>query len=114
FAGWSFQDEPGVSTFADATVKHGGKSSLRVTSPAGSSGNRRVSKRLRVRPWSQYHASVWVRTEGFQSAADVRMFAMSSAGRVLSYSYLGVKPDQDWTQHHIVFNSLADSEVGFY
>lgn len=114
FKGWGFQDEPGKGTFADASVKHGGGTSLRIENPSGVTGNRRVSKPLKVRPWSQFHASVWIKTQGFESAGDAKMFAMSPAGRVLSHSNLGVKRDQDWTLHHAVFNSLDSSEIRFY
>src|SRR5207247_2155767 len=85
FAGWDYQDEPGTATFADETVRHGGHSSLRIANPAGTSGNRRVIKLVKVRPWAQYHASVWIRTKGFESAGDTRMFAMSPSGRILSH-----------------------------
>ncbi len=114
FTGWSFQDEPGAGTFVDTTIKHGGQSSLRIDNPAGATGNRRVSKRLEVRPWTQFHASVWIRTQDFETAGETRMFAMNSTGRVLSYSNLGVQKTQDWTQHHIVFNSLDDDDIQFY
>lgn len=114
FTGWGFQDEPGQGTFADSTVKHGGKTSLRIENAKGVEGNRRVSKPINVRPWSQFHASVWIKTEEFESAGETRMFAMSPTGRVLSHSHLGVKRDQDWTQHHVVFNTLDSTEVRFY
>lgn len=114
FLGWGFQDEPGSGTFADSAVKHGGTTALRIENPQGKEGNRRVSKVLKVRPWTQYHASVWVRTEGFESAGETRMFALSSRGRTLSHSHLGVKRDQDWTEHHVIFNSLEDAEIRFY
>ncbi len=114
FVGWGFQDEPGQGTYADAAVKHGGESSLRISNPPGKTGNRRVNKRLTVRPWSQFHASVWIKTDDLASASEFKMFAMSPSGRVLSHSNLGVKKTQDWTQHHNVFNSLESSEVLFY
>lgn len=114
FSGWGYQDEPGQGTFADSVIKHGGKSSLRLQNAQGIEGNRRVSKSIKVRPWSQFHASVWIRTENFESAGETRMFAMSPSGRVLSHSNLGVKRDQDWTLHHVVFNSLDSSEIRFY
>ncbi len=114
FSGWNFQDEPGQGTFVDRQIKHGGQASLRIENPPGVRGNRRVNKKLSVRPFTQYHASVWIRTEGFESAADVRMFAIGEGGRVLSYNHLGVKRDQDWTEHHVVFNSLESREVLFY
>lgn len=114
FSGWRFQDEPGGGTFADTAIKHGGKSSLRIENPAGKSGNRRVSKQMEVRPWTQFHASVWIKTENFESTGTTRMFAMNSTGRVLSHSNLGVQRTQDWTQHHIVFNNLDDDDIQFY
>ena len=114
FAGWNFQDEPGSGTFVDRQTKHGGAASLRIENPPGMHGNRRINKKLTVRPFAQYHASVWIKSEGFESANDVRMFAIGEDGRILSHTYLGVKRDQDWTQHHIVFNSLESKEVLFY
>ncbi|MGE0759094.1 MAG: hypothetical protein AB7O38_18905, partial [Pirellulaceae bacterium] len=114
FAGWNFQDEAGQGTYVDREVRHSGQASLRIENPSGVHGNRRVNKKLPVRPFAQYHASVWIRTEGFSSAADVRMFAIGNDGRVLSHNHLGVQRDQDWTQHHAVFNSLESREVQFY
>jgi len=32
-------------------------------------------------------------------------------GRMLNYNLQGVKPTQDWTVHHAVFNSLGSREV---
>jgi hypothetical protein len=67
-----------------------------------------------VRPWMQIHASAWIKATGFESASAVRMFAIGQDGRVLSHSNLGVKRDQDWKQHHVVFNTLGSEEVRFY
>ncbi len=114
FSGWGYQDEPGQGTYVDSEMKHGGKASLRIQNAPGIEGNRRVSKSIKVRPWSQFHASVWIRTENFDSAGETRMFAMSPTGRVLSHSNLGVQRNQEWTQHHVVFNSLESSEIRFY
>lgn len=109
--GWSFQDGPGKSSFVDEQVKHAGKSSLRFENLGGANG--RVSRVLKVQPWRQYHASVWIKTAGYK-ASETKMFAMGADGRPLSHSNLGVKPDQDWTQHHVIFNSLDNTEVRFY
>lgn len=114
FGGWSYQDEPGAGTYADTQVKHGGECALRIENGAGQTGNRRVTKTLAVRPWTQFHASAWIRAERFASAADVRMFAIGANGRVLAHSNLNVRTDQDWTQHHVVFNTLDSREIRFY
>lgn len=114
FSGWNFQDEPGRGTFVDRQVTHGGAASLRIENPPGVRGNLRVNKKVRVRPFAQYHASVWLKTEAFTSARDVRMFAIGQDGRVLAHNHLQVKATQDWTEHHVVFNSLESDEVLFY
>jgi hypothetical protein len=117
-AGWGFQDAAGEASFIDSTEKHGGKSSLRWDNPGRnspeSSGNARVSRPVKVSAWRQYHASTWIKTRDYDAAGDVRMFAIGADGRTLSHSNLGVKQTQDWTEHHIVFNSLANEEVRFY
>jgi len=116
--GWDFQDAPGQASFVDTAVKHSGTSSLRWDNPGVNSreagGNARVSRKVAVSPWRQYHASVWIKTDSYEAANDVRLFAMASDGLVLSHSYLGVQPTQDWTQHHMIFNSLQNSEVRIY
>ena len=114
FSGWRFQDEPGAGTYVDTQVKHTGAAALRIENPAGSSGNRRIHKRLPTRRWTQFHASVWIKTQDFESSADTRMFAMDPTGKVLSHSNLGVQRTQDWTQHHAVFNSLDGDYLQFY
>lgn len=116
--GWDFQDSPGKASFVDDQVRHSGRCSLRWDNPganAGStSGNARVSHKVAVERWRQFHASAWIKTEGYESAGSVRLFAMGADGQVLSHSNLGVKRDQDWTQHHVVFNSLHHREVRIY
>jgi hypothetical protein len=116
--GWDFQDAAGQASFVDTQVKHAGASSLRWEDPGRnakeSSGNARVARKVAVVPWRQYHASVWIKTAGYEAADSVRLFAMGDGGRVLSHSNLGVKREQDWTQHHVIFNSLDNKEVRIY
>jgi len=115
--GWDFQDDIGKSTFADRNVKHRGSRSLRMTNIAQVNpqhGNCRVHQLLQVQPWRQYRVSVWIKTERFESAGDVRIAVLTKEGPSLNYISLGVKPTQDWIQHTIVFNSLRHSEVRLY
>jgi hypothetical protein len=117
FAGWDYQDLIGRASFLDAEVKHSGKSSLRMQDIGGAErehGNCRVTKKLKVSPFRQYHLSAWIKTRDFQSHSSVRLFAMGAEGFVLSHSNLGVKQTQDWTQHHVLFNSLDNTEVTVY
>ena len=116
--GWSFQDAAGRASFVDTQEKHSGKSSLRWENPvknaADTGGNARVSRVVKVQPWRQYQASVWIKTEDYESARAVRLFAMGKNGRELSYSNVGVERTQDWKQHHVVFNSLGNDEIRLY
>jgi hypothetical protein len=117
-AGWDLQDAPGEASFVDTAEKHSGKSSLRWDNPgknaASTNGNARVSRKVAVTPWRQYHADVWIKSRSYDAAGDVRLFAIGAGNRVLSHSNLGVKPDQDWTEHHVVFNSLDSPEIRLY
>lgn len=113
---WSFQDAVGQASFIDQDVKHSGQQSLRFEELAKNnapSGNGRISLKIKLTPWRQYHASVWIKTKDFQ-ADDVRLTAIAADGRMLVHSNLGVAPTQDWKRHNVVFNSLEHSEVNFY
>lgn len=113
--GWDMQDGPGSLSFADAHARHSGGRALRwERKEPGDYQNARVAKAFRVAPRRQFHASVWIKTAGFEAAQDVRLFAMGADGRVLSHANLGVQRDQDWTEHHVVFNSLDNETVRLY
>jgi hypothetical protein len=71
----------------------------------------RIVQKLKLHPFRQYHLSVRVRTENFRGAPEVKVLSGNSA---LNYNHLGVKPSQDWKVHHVVFNSLTNSEVNLY
>lgn len=113
---WGFQDAVGQASFIDTAIKHSGQQSLRFEELAKNNaphGNGRISKPLKLAPWRQYHARVWIKTENHQ-ADETRLIAIAPDGRTLVHSSLGVKPTQDWTQHDVVFNSLEHSQVNFY
>ncbi|NBV20404.1 MAG: hypothetical protein EBS05_00160 [Proteobacteria bacterium] len=82
---------------------------LRVTDPKGA--NSRVSQKLQLKPFRQYHLSVRVKTQDFHGKPEVKLLA---AKRSLNHADLGVKATQDWTLHHVVFNSLDQSEATLY
>jgi hypothetical protein len=110
FAGFSFQDEPGKSTFADKDVKHGGAMSLRMQN---ASGNCRIQQRVKLRPWACYRYSCWVKTKDLRRA-EFKLLALGGSGRSLTFHEGHLKPDQDWTHMEVVFNSLGETNVGLY
>ncbi len=96
---WDWKDETVVAEDGEA----------RVTDPKGK--NARIVQKVKVAPWRQYHISVRVKTENFRGEPRVAVLA---GERSLNHANLGAKPTQDWTTHHVVFNSLDATEVGVY
>src|SRR5439155_12974686 len=74
--------------------------------------NARISKKLSVQPWRQYHVSVRIKTQDFRGQPEIK--ALPEKGAALSWSNLGVKPTQDWQTHHAVFNSQENTSVNLY
>ncbi len=116
FAGWNYQDAPGSGTFADTQIKHSGAQSLRIDNigAASNPANGRVIQTLKVHPWRQYHLSVWLKTQDFETPGSVWSLALTPTGRSLIYAGWKVARTQEWTQYHAVFNSLDNSSVNIY
>jgi hypothetical protein len=117
FAGWELQDAPARATYADATIRHGGKHALRIESLRHvdpENGNGRVRQTVKVAPFRQYHLSVWVRTDSCQQPDKIRATILTPDDRPLSFVHWGVRRNQEWTQYHAVFNSLDNRELAVY
>jgi hypothetical protein len=80
-----------------------------IKDPKGQNG--RIVQKLKLAPFRQYHFSVRVKTKDFRGTPEVKLIA---GGLVLNYNTLGVKPNQDWQIHHVVFNSLDHDEAILY
>jgi len=115
FKGWSFQDDEGVTTFADHEVVHGGKTSLRMQDIRKNEANHcRISQPLKLQPHRQYLISFWVKTENLSPQdAEVKVLA-SNAQHSISFQTFHVEKTEDWKKHEIVFNSLDYSEGRLY
>ncbi len=105
--GGNFEDL-GRWTWKDDTVAPDRGTAL-IRNPNGA--NARIVQRVRVSPFRQYHVRVRIKTADFQGTPEVKVLA---DGRLLNYDDLGVQRTQDWTEHHVVFNSLEHSEVAVY
>ena len=100
--------------FAD--LKQWGWKDATVTADNGSArmegrGMMRISQKIKIHPFRQYHVSVEVKTENFRGSPEIKILAGNAS---LNYNFLGVKPTQDWKTHHAVFNSLSNSEANLY
>ena len=97
---WGFIDEVWVAA----------NDGLVATGPFNS--NARVMKQIRTEPFQQYHASVWIKAEDFPTRVELKV--LDAKGRSCNYTYLNSQPTQDWTQHHVTFNSLNNRELNLY
>jgi hypothetical protein len=116
FAGW-WQENVGQSVFADSSVVRHGRTSLRMENIAAAEprhGHCRVNQVIKTRPFREYHLSVWIKTENLDNAGDVRLAVLAKRPETLSHKELGLKRTQDWTEHHVVFNTLENTEVRVY
>lgn len=97
---WGWKDET-------VTAKDG---AAYVKDPGGM--NARITQKVKVQPWRQYHLSVRVKTQNFSGTPEAKF--MDAAGRWLCYDFLKVEKTQDWTEHHVVFNSQEGTEALLY
>lgn len=75
--------------------------------------NSRLSQSLTVTPFRQYHVSVRIKTRGFGGGAP-EIKALTADGRSLQWTNLRVGANDDWSTHHVTFNSLGYSKVKLY
>src|SRR6185369_16687887 len=91
----------------DDSVKLGGNGAT----VSDAKGNSRLVYKLKVPKFRCYHVSVKIKTDDFRPHPEAKAIG---GNRTLNWAYLGVKPTQDWTEHHVVFNSLDNDEVNLY
>lgn len=96
---WDWKDEA-VTADAGAAL---------IRDPKGR--NARIVQKLRLSPLRQYHLTLRVKAEAFRGTLEAKFLAN---GHLLNFNPLGVKATQDWTTHHVVFNSLEYSEASLY
>jgi hypothetical protein len=115
FNGWAWQDDEGVTTFADHDVTHGGNTSLRMESIEKNEANHcRINQSIQLQPFRQYRISVWVKSENLTPAdPEVKVLVPNDQGSV-SFQTFHTDATQDWKQVNIVFNSLNQTDATLY
>ncbi|MDB5321178.1 MAG: hypothetical protein JWN40_2809, partial [Phycisphaerales bacterium] len=84
----------------------------RVATVSDNAANARLNQKMKLTPYRHYHVSVQVKTEGYTGHPEIK--ALTADGVSLNWTNLHVKPTQDWTTHHVTFNSLAHTDVAVY
>jgi hypothetical protein len=107
FRGGDFADLKQWDWKDDTVVADNG--AARVTDPRGKLA--RIVAKLKVLPFHQYHISVRIKTQDFHGTPEVKVLPPKGE---LNFNYLKVKATQDWQTHHVVFNSLTNTEVNIY
>jgi hypothetical protein len=72
--------------------------------------NARAVAALHVTPFRQYDITVRIKTKNYTAEPRVPIYTPDDKDE-LNYADLDVKPTQDWTTYHIVFNSLDHDQV---
>ncbi len=118
FVGFSYQDDPGKTTFADHHIKHGGRTSCRMEMDPkrSSSGNYRLMQTVKLRPHACYRFSCWIKTSKLEPRNGFQIMALGTSPRhrQLTFYETTLEPTHDWTRVDVVFNSLNESEVILY
>lgn len=115
--GWTWVDGFGQSTSIDTQIKRSGSGSLKMTDfrKGNPDGNCRLVKTLTLRPFTPYHLRFWVKSQDVKYDSELKVAVLPKDGqRSLNYTNLGVKSTQDWTEHHIVFNTFEYETVNVY
>ena len=99
---WSWKDDNIVFDNGVARLTDGGDT------------NARIVQKVKLKPWRQYHVSVRVKTQDFRSQPEIKVLPEGGDGASLQWDYLGVKPTQDWTVHHAVFNSQRFTDASIF
>jgi hypothetical protein len=74
--------------------------------------NVRISKKIVLQPFRQYHVSVDLKTQNFDTPVEIKV--LTKSGRNLNYTNLGTQPTQDWRTHHVTFNALDNDDATLY
>jgi hypothetical protein len=75
------------------------------------SGHARFTWNFQLPKYRCYHVSVRIKTDGYSGQPEIKAL---SDGRSLQWQNLGVKKTQDWTEHHVVFNTLEHEKISVY
>lgn len=115
FTGFNFHDQPGEVSFADQTVKHSGRASLRLEHfTANPYGHGRVMQEVKVHPHRSCRVSVWVKTEGLEPANAFRMTVLAGGDRELAPREFHVPATTDWRRYSFLFNTQEFDKVRLY
>ena len=98
-------------TFKDASAMDG--TAIKFTDLRGANG--RAMRELSVKPFRQFHLQVTIKTQNL-AGGEVRCTVLGDGAnpRSLCHNNWQIKPTQDATVYHAVFNSLDNAKIRVY
>ena len=101
---------PGKFGFKDDSVKIVD----RTATINNNTGNARFTYNMKLPMYRSYHITVKIKTDNYTGTPEIKVHGQT-AKRDLQWRNLKVKKTQDWTEHHIVFNTLdSDSQIIYF
>ena len=114
FDGFQLQEPPGVTSFVDTQVHHGGRAAIRLENfTANPYGHGRLMQKLALHPHRCYRMTLWVKTEGLEPPDAFRVTALAGK-RDLAPRIFRVRPTQDWRKITMLINSLDETSINLY
>jgi hypothetical protein len=117
-------DKPGVITFVDDKIRHGGGASLRIQNTGvgdPKNGHGRLWQEANVRPFRAFEFSVWLKTQDLSDTEKLQFyFEGVDGGQPLVYANreagfgAPVKATQDWTKYTVRFNSASNTKLELF
>ncbi len=113
--GFQLQEQPGIVSFVDTLVRHGGRASLRMEHFMPPYGHGRIMQEITLLARRCYRVSIWLKTDGLlpQDNFSVMAFAMEN-NRRLAKRIFQVPSTTDWFKITMIFNSLESQRVSLY
>jgi hypothetical protein len=113
--GYRLQDSPGVISFVDYNVAHGGRVSLRFENfTANPHGHGRIMQEIPVHPNRCYRVTAWVKTQDLEPATAFRIKVLTADGQALAAWDPKIIPTTDWRKLTFGFNSGKNEQIRLY
>lgn len=113
-AGWDYVDGFGKTLQIDRDESSHGGASYRFVFEEG--GKYRLKKKVKLKPYTQYRISAWIKTQGVPNPTAIRALVMPNGNSDVRLSLVDfeVESTQDWKQHSVVFNSQDYEQADFF
>jgi hypothetical protein len=97
----------------DVEVMSNGRSGSHAATVTDARANSRLRQRITLKPWRQYHLSLWVKSTGFQGGPMVEVIDSGNEKLRFNASF-GANGTNDWHQLDYLFNSQDTTSADLY